>query len=168
MTGNESEQLYDIYGMWHVPFWQTQSFMIAMLALAGIIALAIIYLIVRLIIKRKKPVKPWVWADRELDALWLKRGFTRDDSKRFYSQLTEIVKTYLEKRYGYQVRSATDIELLAYLRDRNFEPELWNDLKQIFEGTQEIKFANLDAIPEKIERDFALSKAFITKTITDK
>jgi hypothetical protein len=168
MVGNETSEIYDIYGIWHVPFWQTTPFIVCMWVLAGIVALALLYLVARLIMKRKKIIKPWTWADRELDALWKNRGFTREDGKRFYSQLTEIIKIYLEKRYGYQVRSATDIELIAYLRARNFDAVLCNDLTRIFEGAQEIKFANLDAIPENIERDFALAKAFVAKTISDK
>lgn len=167
MAGNETVELYDIYGVWHVPFWQTTPFIIFVWAVIGIIVGALIYALIRFMLKRKKPLKPWVWADRELDALWERRGFTREDGKRFYSQLTEIIKQYLEKRYGYQVRSATDIELLAYLRDHHFDPELCNELTRIFEGMQEIKFANLDAIPENIERDFTLSKAFVAKTISD-
>lgn len=165
MVGNETEQLYDIYGIWHIPFWQQSWFIISMWILVGLLMLALIYNVVRFVLKRKKPIKPWTWANGALDALWEKRGFTREDGKRFYSQLTEIIKIYLEKRYGYQVRSATDIELLVYLRARDFDAELCNDLARIFEGAQEIKFANLDAIPENIERDFAISKAFITKTI---
>jgi hypothetical protein len=81
--------------------------------------------------------------------------------------LTDILKIYVEKNYGYQVRGATDLELLAYLREQNFASEPLNDLVSIFEGAQKIKFANLDAIPEQIERDFALGKAFIIKTIPD-
>jgi len=167
MVGNESTELYDIYGVWHVPFWQTKPFIIGIWCVAILIALALLYLFVRFLKTRKRLLKPWEWANQELDALWKRRGFTREDGKRFYSQLTEIIKTYVEKRYGYQVLSATDIEFLAYMQDRNFEPALLEDLKQIFEGVQEIKFANLDTIPENIERDFALSKAFIAKTISD-
>lgn len=168
MVGNESsEQLYDIYGMWHVPFWQTRAFIIALWCFAALCAIAIIYFLIRMIRARKKTLKPWEWANRELDTLWEQRGFTREDGKRFYSQLTEIIKGYLEKRYGYHVRSATDIELIAYLQAHSFDPALLHDVQQIFEGTQEIKFANLDAIPEQIERDFALCKAFISKTISD-
>ncbi len=164
MVTNETAEIYDIYGIWHVPFWQTRPFIITMWILFGLLVLAFIYGIIRLILKRKKKVQPWTWANRELDALWKQRGVTREDGKRFYFQLTEIIKIYLEKRYGYQVRSATDLELLAYLRECDFAPDLWNDLSLIFEGAQEIKFANLDAIPEEIERAFALAKAFVAKT----
>ena len=116
MVGNETSELYDIYGIWHVPFWQTKPFIMTLWCLWLVCAVALIYLVCALILN-EKDIKPWTWANRELDALWEKRGFTREDGKRFYSQLTEIIKVYLEKRYGYQVRSATDIELLAYLRD---------------------------------------------------
>ena len=167
MVGNETTELYDIYGKWHVPFWQKTPFIIGAWALGIVILLACLYWVLRLIFRKKRQVKPWKWAQKELDNLWKKRGFTREDGKRFYSRLTEIIKTYLEKRYGYKVRSATDIELLAYLQERNFAPELRNDLVRIFEGAQEIKFANLDAIPEQMERDFKLCKTFIKKTISD-
>lgn len=167
MVGNQSAEIYDIYGVWHVPFWQTQPFIISMWCAAILIVLALLYLLIRFLKRRKKTLKPWEWANQELDTLWEHRGFTREDGKRFYSQLTEIIKMYVEKRYGYQVLSATDIEFLAYMQDRNFSPALLDDLKQIFEGVQEIKFANLDAIPENIERDFALAKAFVANTISD-
>jgi hypothetical protein len=167
MVGNESTELYDIYGVWHVPFWQTQAFIIGMWCAAIVIAVALLYFVIRFFKSRKKPLKPWQWANKELDALWQRRGFTREDGRRFYSQLTEIMKMYVEKRYGYQVLSATDIEFLDYMQDRHLPPALMENLKQIFEGVQEIKFANIDTIPENIERDFALAKAFIANTISE-
>lgn len=167
MVGNESVEMYDIYGVWHVPFWQTHIFIISMWCLAIFIALTFVYLLVRFLKARQKTLKPWEWANRELDALWERRGFTREDAKRFYSQLTEILKMYVEKRYGYAVLSATDIEFLAYMRDRQLPAALMEHLEDIFEGVQEIKFANLETIPENIERDFALAKAFIANTVSD-
>lgn len=168
MTGNEASEIHDIYGMWHVPFWQSPTFIMMIWALGILIALALLYFLVRYVVKRRKNIKPWKWAQIELDILWKQRGFTREDGKRFYSRLTDILKIYVEKNYGYQVRGATDLELLAYLREQNFASEPLNDLVSIFEGAQKIKFANLDAIPEQIERDFALGKAFIIKTVSDK
>jgi hypothetical protein len=166
MVGNESTEIYDIYGVWHVPFWQTQPFIIGVWCTAILIAIVLFYLLIRFFKARKRPLKPWEWANRELDALWVTRGFTREDGRKFYSQLTEIIKMYVEKRYGYPVMSATDIEFLAYMNDRAIAPALMENLKQIFEGVQEIKFANLNAIPENIERDFALAKAFVANTIS--
>jgi hypothetical protein len=168
MVGNESAEIYDIYGVWHVPFWQTQPFIIGMWCLAILITLALMYLLIRFFKSRKKQLKPWQWANKELDALWARRGFTREDGRKFYSQLTEIIKMYVEKRYGYQVLSATDIEFLAYMKDRHIPPALMENLEHIFDGVQEIKFANLETIPENIERDFALAKAFVANTISDK
>jgi signal transduction histidine kinase len=167
MVGNESVEIYDIYGVWHVPFWQTQTFIMSMWSIAILLAIALIYLIVRFFKSRKKQLKPWQWANNELDALWERRGFTREDGKRFYSQLTDIMKMYVEKRYSYAVLSATDIEFLAYMKDRHLPAALMENLEQIFDGVQEIKFANLDAIPENIERDFALAKAFVANTISE-
>ena len=167
MTGNESTELYDIYGMRHVPFWQTHSFIMSMWCLAALIIVALLYRMIRYFKTRKKLLKPWEWANRELDTLWKSRGFTREDGRRFYSQLTEIIKMYVEKRYDYQVISATDTEFLAYMKDRNVAPALLEMLQHIFEGVQEIKFANIDTIPENIERDFALAKAFVSKTIAN-
>lgn len=167
MVGNKATEIYDIYGVWHVPFWQAKPFIIGMWCLATALLLGLIYLLIRFLKSRKKPLKPWEWADQELNALWERRGFTREDGKIFYSQLTEIIKMYVEKKYGYQVLSATDIEFLAYMRDRHIDPVLMQNLEQIFEGVQEIKFANIDAIPENIERDFALAKAFVANTISD-
>lgn len=165
MTGIESVELYDIYGVWHVPFWQTTPFIISMWILAGSVMIAVLYLLYRVFIARKRIITPQEWALQELDALWDNRGFTRDDGKRFYSKLTEILKTYLEKQYGYNVRGATDPELISYLTEVEFSQELLSLLTRIIDGTQEIKFSDIDAIPEQMERDFDLSKSFIRKTI---
>jgi hypothetical protein len=53
------------------------------------------------------------------------------------------------------------------MKDRHIPPALMENLEHIFEGVQEIKFANLETIPENIERDFALAKAFVANTSSE-
>lgn len=168
-VANMSEQgLYDIYGIWHVPFWQTKSFY----AFVGFVCLLVLFFVARSIFKRlrakKKLLPAWEIALQKLRELQAHNIATQERAKQFYGSLTVILKNYLHARYSFDAQGKTDKELLVYLRDvreHRFDNKLVNELEEIFSGMELIKFANVQAMQEQIEKDLARTIGFIKQTV---
>jgi hypothetical protein len=159
------EQLYDIYGLWHVPFWQTTWFKL----LVGSIIVAILFVIIVMLVHhrraRKKVLTSWEQALRDLHELREHGIPAPDRAQEFYLRLTEILKTYLQQRYQYSVIGKTDHELMHFLYQEHFSPALLQELQEIFSGIEVIKFARGTTVVEQIERDLQRSVLFVEQTI---
>ncbi|TET06904.1 hypothetical protein E3J79_00515 [Candidatus Dependentiae bacterium] len=162
ITTTVKQGLYDIYDMWHVPFWQTKLFggiVIFLLVIVGcsfLIALFVYY------IRRKHPEFPWDNALCKLTALSIEEPLSKEKNKQFYFKLTEILKNYLHERYNFALRGKTDQELLLFLVESDFPADLLSYVRAIFEGCLQIKYADEQALREQLMRDLD-SAIFIIK-----
>ncbi len=102
---------HDIYGYEFVPFWQTRSFIITILILLLILASIAAYFIVCFIRQRRLQASlltAWEWAQAELKKLEASVSEEKEACKQFYFQLTQIIKDYFYRRYGWQLLDKTD------------------------------------------------------------
>ena len=164
----DANGLYPIYGMWHIPFWQTRGFYTAVIAVSVLSMMILFrYGIKKYRNTRKKRKSPWVSALDELTNMQqelMARGML---GKTFYFRLSWVFKRYLSERYGFKVYGKTDDELILYLEGTGLSVNFIQDLKVIFEGSTVIKFANQEAAKERMSNDLATSIALINKTIPD-
>ncbi len=144
--------LYDIYDVWHVPFWQTTAFFYSMVALGVVGVLLSIWFIIKKMRSKQKVQTPGEKALHQLHALQ-NSNITVDNGKEFYFALTAIVKKYLEDRYGYKLTHKTDAECVKYLENNQLLPNHLDDLRRIFSGVEIIKFANAQAAYEQMLND---------------
>lgn len=155
--------LYDIYGMWYIPFWQTKLFWV----IISIILLLFFVVFMGIVIKKwrakKQKVTPWDEALCSLNAI--KDIVNSSQGKQFYFSLTIILKRYLSNRYGFDVYGKTDEELLCYLASNHFPAELLLLVESVFSGGVYIKFANAQALREQLERDYSNSFQIVKQTI---
>ncbi len=162
----QNDQLYDIYGMVHVPFWQTTAFYVVVGILAGLVVGVIGWRLIRYWRLRARPaLPPWEQALIALNKLCDKEVMTSDRSKEFYDRLTMILKQYLHDRYAYDVMGKTDQELLVYLESVSFDAALTEIIRNLLQGSVMIKFANAQGAREQMERDIASSIIVIKKTV---
>lgn len=161
------EKLHDIYGVWHVPFWQRSWFYWSMFALITCLLLILIGIAIRTYRTRKKDVhlSPWDVALQSLGQLQYRNVTTIEQGSECYVAITHILKKYLHQRYGFDVASKTDQEVVAYLEQQNFDSNLLSDIRDIFEGSVFIKFAHVHVLQERIEKDLERSVAFIKATL---
>jgi short subunit fatty acids transporter len=155
--------LYDVYEHVHIPFWQTSYFTYSIIALCILlIGLSICYYL-----KRRKKAQLPIWALSIDDIESLKRNnlARADKGKEFYSELTSILKKYLYRRFAVDSIGKTDAELIRYLNAQKFSVDLTQELQEIFSGVTIIKFANVQAAQEQIDRDIQRSIMFIKKTV---
>jgi len=162
-----SQQLSDLYGIWHVPFWQRTWFTVTMWMLAIIFVVALGYLALRIWKKRQKPAPtPWEHALGQLEELAARNCSTPEQAQAFYLELTALLKTYLNERYGYNVQGKTDAELVDYVRAQEELPAgVVDHIGAILQGAVLIKFAGEQARAQQIEGDTTRARSIITITI---
>ena len=156
--------LYDIYGTWHVPFWQTKAFYYGVGLIGLLILFASLYIIIKKLCSQKRTKTSWDHALDELEQLRKNKVISAERGKEFYFAVTDILKRYLQARFEYTTQGKTDEELLHYLEKSDFPRDLLTDLRTIFSGSTTIKFANVQALQEQIEQDLERSFSFIKKT----
>jgi len=110
-------------------------------------------------------IAPWDAALQALELLQQEKVMTIEQGGNLYATLTRILKKYLHQRYGFDIASKTDDELIVYLEHHNFDPLLLSDIREIFEGSVYIKFAHVQVMQERIEKDLERSRAFIKATV---
>ena len=138
----------------------------ALLIIAGIIY----YLRQR---KRNKPVfrvvRPeepaHVIALRELDRLKEEKLWQKNEYKHYYTRLTAIIRTYLEKRYYIPAMEQTSYEILAeWKAQKGADPSLYDILRQLLNLADLVKFAKEKPLPSDNEVNLDNAYDFVRKT----
>lgn len=147
--------LYDIYGIWHQPFWQTTWFKYSCVSMLGLILLLISILIGYWLYTwmRQKKYTAGEIAIMKLEQLKNKSYATPDDAKQAYAVITSVLKQYFTQRYGWPVSAATDEELAVYVQSSPLSDELTQQIKTILSGAVLIKFANQAALEPQVKAD---------------
>ena len=161
--------LYDIYPVWHVPFWQTGWFYWTVISLTVLFCIVLgwgTYRWYRL--RNEQPITPWEKALRIIAKLQNKTYAMRQEGKQCYFVLTTTLKQYLEERFAYAIAHKTDEEAARYLEQQRLDPNLTKNIQEILRGCLLIKFANEQALNEQIQAHLALAKETILSTIPPK
>lgn len=159
------QELYDIYDLWHVPFWQTLWFKIIFFSVLFLALIVLIVWFVRRRRKHKKELSAGEQALHDLYALRERKLVCSEHAQEFYLQVTAILKTYLQHQYHLPVQAKTDQELLHFLYQEHFSPALLQELQEIFSGMELIKFARASAVSDQLERDLQRSISFVEQMI---
>jgi hypothetical protein len=136
--------------------------------LIGAIVFLVIYAISRL--KKNKPLfqrppkpklPPHVIALQELDKLKGEELWQHEKVKDYYTRLTDIVRNYIEDRFAISAMEQTTYETLTSLKEKEsqIESKSVNELKEILELADFVKFAKLTPLPD--ENHHMLSNAYL-------
>ncbi len=163
----DEKGLYDIYSVWHVPFWQTRRFFWSCVTATTLVCTALLWILYRWYrAKQRTVLTPWQHALEQLTALHKETYATKQQAKECYFAMTSILKTYLHARYQYDVLGKTDEELVSYLQKQsNVMPELPDTIQEICAGCLLIKFANQEALAEQITTHLNQSIELVKQTI---
>lgn len=143
--------------------------------LAAIIAAVAVWFLIRFIKKLNKEKKPvpeiiikepaHVIAFRELGNLKLENLWQRGETKKYYTRLTEILRQYLENRFGVFSLELTTSETLEALVKTGFKKdESYNRLKSVLTEADLVKFAKYKPDPNENESSFSNSWDFVSFT----
>ena len=111
------------------------------------------------------PVLPEVWALRALSELAAYDWFAKDEFREYYYRLTEIVRSYVERKFCVAAPEMTTEEFLAMLaRDRRTLPYDADRLRDFLEACDFVKYAALTPRRDDAEGALATARAFIHAT----
>ncbi|MCZ2442891.1 MAG: BatD family protein [Flavobacteriales bacterium] len=164
---------HDISAPLEPPFgWDDfMDYIIILLAVILIAVLIFIYVRKR---RKRKPTEPvpvvvqtrpaHEIAIEALNALYIKKLWQKGEVKRYYSELTDIVRRYLNHRYNIDAAEMTTAEILQSVSHIRMNEEPKQQLMQLLNLSDLVKFAKL--IPGINEHEMAFSNAKLLVELT--
>lgn len=116
------------------------------------------------VIKVKSKEKPHVIALNELEKLRNKKLWEQGKVKEYYSELTEIIRIYLEGRWEIYAMEMVSSEIIDALKEIHVLDGDINSLVKMFSISDLVKFAKWDPLPTDHDMAFKSAKEFIEKT----
>ncbi len=132
------------YNFWD---WLKDHWKLVLTILVGILLIiAIIYYVKNrpkaIVIKKTAPALPVdVVALSKLQELRDKKLWQQNQVKLYYSELTDILRYYLEKRYQINTQEQTTAEIFEGLKNKNMPADARSKLKQLLSLADLVKFA---------------------------
>jgi len=112
------------------------------------------------------PAEPaHVIAFRDLERLKNQELWQKGETKKYYTELTEILRRYLENRFRVYSLELTTAETLEALVKSGFKKNgSYNDLKTVLTGADFVKFAKYNPVASENESHFQTSWNFVLST----
>ena len=165
MQSPEKLELFDDYGLWHIPFWEQRWFIVVAI-LSGIILLALLAGAIFLWHRtKKKKLTPSEQALHDLQMLKKKGLCTVAMSNAFYTNLTKILKTFLSSMFLRDLQSNTDHQMIESIGTMPLFDAQKEGLKRIFSAGELIKFARQDALESRMHEDLQFSVDFVHEVL---
>lgn len=160
-----TKAIKDIKGPLSVPwtFMEILPYLIGIVLLAAIIWFVIYYIRKRrrgeaLIDFSKPKLPPHEEAMKALEALRNKKLWQNNKVKDYYTELTEIIRTYIEKRFGIHAMEMTSDEIMTSFGAIDIANNTKMRLSQMFVLADLVKFAKAHPLPN--EHGLSLDNAF--------
>jgi len=152
-----------------LPDWITDNWGWILLAL-GVIALVVLYFVFRkkdikaAILPKPKPVPPYELAMQQLNALRDMQLCEHGREKEFYTRLTEILRVYLEQRFGINAMEMTSTQIRSAINANETTRPNHKYVNQILEVADFVKFAKVRPLPADNARSFNSAMQFVEAT----
>lgn len=111
---------------------------------------------------RKEPAH--IVALRKLDKYRGNLMWVPEKQKMFYSGVTDALREYISARYGIGAMEMTTSEIFEDMKATDVPVELQNELKELFERSDFVKFAKYVASEEDNAASLPLAVRFVTAT----
>lgn len=150
-----------------------KEYLIYIQILAGIILLLTASYIIHKRIKQKKsfipifqakPKPAHVIALNALKILENKKLWQNGEYKNYYSELTDIFRSYLENRYSLSAMESLSSEIISDLLTLPLDETLVNKIRIVLEISDNVKFAKADALADENLQSFNSIVEFIETT----
>ncbi len=108
--------------------------------------------------------KPEEWAWQQLHKIEDSDLIEAGKIKEYYSELSFVLRGYLERRYGMSALDRTTAELLSDIRKMNLTGQVFNSVRDFLESGDLVKFAKYAPAADEIEKDLIRVKETVTWT----
>jgi hypothetical protein len=118
------------------------------------------------LLKKEKPKEPaHIIALRNLDMLDTQKLWQKGLIKEYYSQLTEVIRTYVEDRYAIPAMESTTDQIMESFRlSGDLEKEVKNELFDVLVRADFVKFAKATTLANENEQSMRFAYDFVNKT----
>lgn len=113
-------------------------------------------------VRRREPAH--IVALRELDKYRGKAMWVPEKQKAFYSGITDALREYISERYGIGAMEMTTSEIFDDMKRTDAPAELLQEVRQLFERADFVKFAKYVASDEDNASSLPVAVRFVTQT----
>jgi len=85
--------------------------------------------------------------------------------KEYHTNLTDIVREYIEKRFNILAIEMTTFEIITSFKGVKLEKGIKDDLQYILELADLVKFAKANPLPSEHDQSMTLAESFVLRTI---
>lgn len=117
-----------------------------------------------IIVKPKKIIPPHIEALQKLDELKAKKLWQQDKPKQFHTELTEIVRHYIERRFEIMALETTTENLLEQFNAFSEFTTEAQTLRQMLVLADLVKFAKLHPLPDQNHQSLQQAYLFVENT----
>jgi len=102
----------------------------------------------------------------KLDAIKEQKVWQQGEEKRYYSDLTDVLREYIAGRYEVSSQQQTSGEIVAGLEKKmqGEQKNLWQQLRQMLQLADLVKFAKWRSTPDENEQMLDFSYSFVKET----
>lgn len=151
--------------------WQDIDSMVYSLILMLLFGAGCVFLIVRLknnkpiikIIKIEPKLPPHQEAMKHIEEIKANKNIQREDPKLYYTELTDVIRTYIAERFGFNAMEMTSAEIIEQLLQVKDKDSL-KDLKYLFETADLVKFAKHAPMINENDMNLVNAVDFINET----
>lgn len=161
-------KIFDIKGAQSPPFVLSDYALEAILFLFiyGIILLVIWYVLRKkykkkenLDIQLEDTLPPHILAIMELDRLRSEKIWKQGKNKEYYTELTDVLRKYIEKRFQINALEMTSDEILTLFKKDKTTQSVFQNLKQILQLSDLVKFAKI--IPMESDNELSMMNSYL-------
>lgn len=170
-----SKAIFDIKPVEKAPFVPSD-YLRPIFMVWGGLSLAILAVMLVLVFRRRRELErmvapdpelllpPHVAALKALDTIREEKLWQQGRYKDFYTQLTDVLRKYIFRRYGIGAMEMTSSEILEALRQDEEGKEIRQMLAQILTLSDFVKFAKMNPLPDENDRSLRDAYGFVEQT----
>lgn len=154
------------------PFdWNDWGYLLWLALVVFVMTIVLVYIAVRLkdnkpIIKRikvKPQIAPHKTAMQKIEKIKNDKIWQKEDSKEYYTLLTDTLRQYINERYGFNAMEMTSFEIIQKLSEVNDEDAL-SELRDLFQTADLVKFAKYNTLVNENDKNLFNAIEYINQT----
>lgn len=143
------------------------------LIIGGLVLAAIAGVILYFSLRKKKPVfikkfirkePPHEVALNKLRALDEKKIWQQGEIKKYYSELSDITREYVEGRFGFPALESTTDEIMDRIPATGISQKMQEDLRMLLQNADLVKFAKAVPLPDEHKKFMDKATEFVKTT----
>ena len=167
-----ADSIFGMKAVMRPPFeWSDWNSLLWLSLLVLLLTSVLIYVAIRLkdnkpIIRRikvKPRLAPHKAAMMKIQQIKEEKIWQSEDSKEYYTQLTDTLRQYINERYGFNAMEMTTSEIIEHLQEVNDENAI-AELRELFETADLVKFAKYSTLINENDRNLVNAIEYINST----